>query len=165
MKTSVKKPLLFAEIITAAVLILFIVFCIRGNAAVRDDVSLDELKSGLLGAVSGAGNMHEAGAMKLKALYGLSENDYEEVVLYAPASNMDAQEMLLVRCKSTDQTGLVEEAMKKRIENQIKTFESYGVEQMAIISKAVVDIRGNYCLYICDADSGAVKDIFEQKLS
>lgn len=72
--------------------------------------------------------MQAGGAMKLRALYGLSENDYEEVVLYVPASNMDAQEMLIIRCKTEEQTETVKVSAEKRIAYLRTIFESYGVE-------------------------------------
>ncbi|MCQ2510232.1 MAG: DUF4358 domain-containing protein [Lachnospiraceae bacterium] len=153
-----KRNLLITEIAMTVILILFIALCLRDR--VRDDISVDTLKPVLEAAVSDTSNMSEAGAMKLRSLYGLSANDYSEVLLYIPVTNMDAQEMLLVRCNSESQAEAVEAAMKERIEYERSIFESYGVEQMGIIEKAVVDVQGTYCLYVCDDNSAAVQDAF-----
>lgn len=157
-----KKRLLITEIAMSLVLIIFISLCLRGR--VREDVSLSELSPVILNEISDVDHMKKEGAMKLRSLYGLSENDYQEVLLYTPVSNMDAQEMLLIRCRNQEQTSLVEQAMKDRHAYMISIFESYGVEQMGIINKAVIDIQGNYCLYVCDENSAAVKDAYEAAL-
>lgn len=154
-----KKSLLITEVAMTLVLILFIGLCLGGR--VRGDVSLKEITPVILEQVSDASHMKEEGAMKLRSLYGLTENEYQEVVLYTPVSNMDAQEMLLIRCKSEDQAAQVEVAMKERNKYMVSIFESYGVEQMGIINKAVIDVQGTYCLYVCDENSAAVKDAFE----
>ena len=143
--------LLCTEIVLTVVLIVFISLCVKGR--VRDDVPLANLKAPLLACLAGAENMKEAGALKLRAFYGLTESDYTEVLLYIPVSNMDAQEMLLVRCASEEQTETVANAMRKRIKDQTGIFESYGIDQMALISKALVDVQGTYCLYVCDGSS------------
>lgn len=153
-----KRNLLITEISMTVILILFIALCLRDR--VRDDLSIAELGPVLTGSISDTANMTEAGAMKLRSLYGLSANDYSEVLLYIPVTNMDAQEMLLIRCNSESQTEAVEAAMKERIEYERSIFESYGVEQMGIIEKAVVDVQGSYCLYVCDENSAAVQDAF-----
>ena len=162
-KESGKKNLFLTEILAAAVLVLFIFLSVRNN--VRDDVSLGEIKQTLVSLSAHPEKMNEAGAMKLKALYGLSANDYRETALYIPESNMDAQEMLLIRCENEEQTKEAEAAMRKRIETLVGLFESYGVEQMGIINKAVVKVKGPYCLYVCDENSAKILSAFEKAVS
>ena len=71
--------LVCAEVLMTVALIVFIALCVRGR--VRDDVPLSDLKGPVLEQLAGAENMKEAGAMKLRSLYGLAENDYEGYVL------------------------------------------------------------------------------------
>lgn len=163
MKTA-KRNLILTEILAAAALVLFLAFCVKANDA-REDVSLDALSETILVNASDPDHMKEAGAMKLKALYGLASNEYKETILFTPASNMDAEEMLIVHCENKEQIKTVEEAMKNRIRYQTKIFESYGVDQMALINKAKVESKGLYCLYICDRNSSKVRDAFFKALS
>ena len=156
-----QKPalrLVLAEIGAAVVLTVFILAVLK--KPVNDDVSLTDLKEALLSASFDRTNMKEGSAMKLKALYGLSENDYETVCLYVPSTNMDAQEMLLIRCKEETDTAKVREAMEKRIEAERNTFNSYGIEQMALIDKAFTEVRGRLCLYVCDKNSDKMREAF-----
>lgn len=162
MKGLGENKLLLTEILATVVLVLFIILCV--NRDVRDDVSLNDMKKTLVELSAHPEKMNEAGAMKLKAIYGLSANDYQEVALYIPESNMDAQEMLLVHCSSEEQTKEVEAAMKKRIEDLKNLFESYGTEQMGIINKAAVKTKGLYCLYVCDENSSKIRSAFEKML-
>ncbi len=155
--------LVCAEVLMTAALIVFIALCVRGR--VRDDVPLADLKGPVLEQLAGAENMKEAGAMKLRSLYGLDANDYAEILLYIPVSNMDAQELLLVRCRTEEQAEAAAEAMRKRIQDQTGIFESYGVEQMALIRKAVVDVQGTYCLYVCGLNSYQAQSAFRHALA
>ena len=155
--------LVCAEVLMTAVLVVFIALCVRGR--VRDNVPLKDLAGPLLSQLAGAENMKEAGAVKLRSLYGLDAGDYEEVLLYIPVSNMDAQEMLLIRCRSEEQADAAAAAMRRRIQDQTGIFESYGVEQMALIRKAVVDVQGPYCLYVCDLNSYEARSAFRRLLA
>ena len=141
-------------------LVLFIALTL--NSCVRDDVSLKTVEDKVLSQIEQKTNMTKSGAMKLRSLYGLTENEYEEVILYTPASNMDAQELLLVRCKSEAQTSGVKAAMEERIAYLTSIFESYGVEQMALIRSAVIDIQGKYVLYVCSTDSKTADNAFRK---
>ena len=159
-----KISLFVSEIAAALILILFLVWCVKAND-VRNDIPIAEMKNSLLLKASDPDHMKEAGAMKLKALYGLASNDYEEVLLYIPVSNMDAEEMLLIRCRDKEQLKTVEEAMNQRIDYQTGIFESYGVDQMALIRQAKIVPKGLYCLYVCDKNSSDVRDEFVSILS
>ena len=47
--------------------------------------------------------MQAADSNMIKRLYGLNPSEYEGIVLYYPVTNMDAQELLIVRMKDTSQ--------------------------------------------------------------
>ena len=156
------RRLLVVEIAMTAALLVFI-FCYTGRG-VNPDASMTELAPSLIACLEDPDAMQEGDAMKLRAYYGLNANDYEETVLYIPASNMDAAELLLVKCKTEDQADAVAEAMEDRLADQTGKFESYGVEQMALISNAVIDTKGVYCLYACLSEADEVQDLFRKAI-
>ena len=158
MKRRARTALYLTEAILTVLLVLFLAVLARDR--VRTDVSLREIEEAVLPLSEGSARMKKAGAMKLRSLYGLSENDYEEVVLYVPASNMDAEELLLVRCRDEAGARAVEEAMEDRLAYQEKIFGSYGVEQMGILEQAEIETRGPYCVLIFDRNSAAMLDAF-----
>ena len=51
--------------------------------------------------------------------------------------------------------------MEKRIATQKTTFEGYGVEQFEMLSNnAVVELRGNFVLFVVNPSSAAARDAF-----
>jgi len=160
--TDTKKKFILAGILMWAAVVIFVLLTVRKEPAAS--VSPEEMKALLLKASSDPDNMKEEGAMKLKSLYHLNRDDYEAVLLWVPSSNMDAQEMLVVKVKDEEQTAAVSDAMHQRIRDLRQMFSSYGIDQMALIDSAVVDVRGPWCLYASDRNSSEIRAAFRRAL-
>lgn len=104
--------------------------------------------------------MAEGDNQTLKRLYGLSANDYENVLLYYPTTNMGAEELLLVQLKDVSQQQSVQTAIENRLDTQKKSFDGYGVDQYAMLENAVVEVQGNYILLVVAADPAPVRKAF-----
>ena len=50
--------------------------------------------------------------------------------------------------------------MEARLAAQRSSFDGYGVEQMELLSRCVVEIRGNYVLFVVGADAQTVRQAF-----
>ena len=106
-------------------------------------------------------NMLEGDNQLIKRFYGLDPAAYESCILYYPNTNMMAEEVLIVKLKDLSQQQAVTEAIEGRIQTQKTTFEGYGVEQFEMLSNnAVVEVRGNYILFVVNADSAAAQKAF-----
>ena len=108
-------------------------------------------------------NMLEAENQMVKRLYGLDPVNFEGCMLYYPRTNMDAEELLIIKLKDKSQQEEVKTALEARVQTQKTTFEGYGVEQMDLLNNyCVVDVRGNYALLVvsktCDAAQAAFQD-------
>ena len=108
-------------------------------------------------------NMLEAENQMVKRLYGLDPVNFEGCMLYYPRTNMDAEELLIIKLKDKSQQEKVKAALEARVQTQKTTFEGYGVEQMDLLNNyCVVDVRGNYALLVvsktCDAAQAAFQD-------
>ena len=171
-KSSKKLFWITAAFLTAAV-ILFSALTVRKTAA--PDVDAGELFQLILRESADPDNMKEGSVAKLKSLYGLDRDDYEAVFLRVPSTNMDAQELLLVRVKNSGETAggssasealirQVKDAARQRIEDLKSTFSSYGIDQMALIDNAVVDVRGDWCFYCSDKNSEQMRAAFRKAL-
>ena len=57
-----------------------------------------------------------------KRLYGLNANDFADVRLYVGESNMDVEELLIVKLKDTSQSESIQSAVTARVEKQLKSF-------------------------------------------
>ena len=146
--------------VAAAVLSLFLMF---GN---------DPISSAEADAVAQAvtqtldmENMLPGDSKMIRRFYGLDPTAYEACILYYPTTNMMAEELLIVKLRDVSQQEAVKAAVEKRIQTQKNTFEGYGVEQFALLSNnAVVELRGNYVLFVVNADCAKARDAFADAL-
>lgn len=99
-----------------------------------------------------------------KRLYGLNASDYEGVVLYSPTSNMDVQELLIVKLKDLSQSAQVEAAVQARLQSQLDSFEGYGVEQYKLLQDHALQVRGNYIFYLVHPDAKKGEQAFLKSL-
>ena len=106
-------------------------------------------------------NMLEADNQLIKRFYGLAPASFEGCILYYPTTNMMAEEVLIVKLKDMSQQAQVRAAIEKRIETQKTPFEGYGVEQFELLTNnAVIEVRGNFILFIVNADSAEAQKAF-----
>ena len=106
-------------------------------------------------------NMLSGDNKMIKRFYGLDPAQFESIVLYYPTTNMMAEELLIVKLADMSQQEQVRAAVEARIATQKNTFEGYGVEQFEMLSSnAVVEVRGNYILFVVNAASSAAREAF-----
>ena len=106
-------------------------------------------------------NVLEADNQMIRRLYGLDIAAYEGCILYYPATNMGAEELLIVKLSDPEQAQTVQSAIEKRLQTQKNTFDGYGVEQYDLLTNhAVVEVRGNYVLFAVGQTSDQVRQAF-----
>lgn len=109
--------------------------------------------------------MVKADNQMVKRLYGLDPASFESCILYYPNTNMMAEELLILKLSDTSQQQSVRSAIEARVETQKTTFDGYGVEQYALLTEnCIIDIRGNYVLFVVNADCGKARDAFADAL-
>lgn len=110
-------------------------------------------------------NMLPGENQMVKRLYGLDPAAFDGCVLYYPATNMDAEELLLIKLKDVSQQEAVRSAMQTRVENQKNTFEGYGVQQYDLLSNAcILEVKGNYALLVVSKSCDDAYRAFEAAL-
>ncbi len=87
----------------------------------------------------------EGSALDFRGMFGLDASDYDQVVYYKPATNMYADELLIVR--SAEGQDDIMKAIQDRISSQEDVFDGYAPEEVALLRSAVVVQKGNYILY------------------
>lgn len=142
-------------------LLAFIIVLQRGDKTSTADIG--DVATAVIAQLD-LSNVQEGTNSDLKKYYGLSASDYEGVVYYAPVSNMDAEELLIIKLKDTSQADTVESAIQSRLETQKNTFDGYGVEQYNLLEKSVLDVKGNYILYVVHADASKADQAFKNSL-
>lgn len=149
------------RIIMVAALLIFMIVLQVGNRS--SNASLESVSQEVLGAADQEG-MQESNNRMFQKFYGLDAQDYEGVTLYSPVSNMDAQELLIVKLKDSSQAEAVTEAINSRLETQMNSFEGYGIEQYAMLEDHILDVQGNFILYVVNPNAQATDDAFRNSL-
>lgn len=140
-----------------AALCVFLYFMLSSNR--ESSTPFADVKEAVIAAAD-LTPLAEGDNQTLKRLYGLSASDYENVLLYYPTTNMGAEELLLVQLKDVSQQQSVQTAIENRLDTQKKSFDGYGIDQYAMLEKAVVEVQGNYILLVVAADPGPVRKAF-----
>lgn len=142
-------------------LVLALVLLISMGA--KDQTSSAALED-VVQAVTGTldlSNLQPGDNQMIKRLYGLQPADYEGCKLYYPVTNMDAEELLVVKLRSADQQQTVRDAIEKRLESQKNSFDGYGVGQYDLLTNhCQVEVRGNYVLFVVSPDDVKAKQAF-----
>lgn len=159
-KKSVSVLTIIRIAMVAALLIFFIVFQVGNKSS---NASLESVSENVVGTLDLEG-MQESNNRMFQKFYGLDAEDYEGVTLYSPASNMDAQELLIVKLKDTSQAEAVTEAINSRLETQMNSFEGYGIKQYAMLEDHVLDVQGNFILYVVHPNAGSADEAFRNSL-
>ena len=149
------------RIAMVAVLLVFMIYFQMG--AKESDAAIGDVAGAVVNTLD-TSTMEESANRKFKKFYGLNAGDYEGVVLYAPISNMDAEELLIVKLKNSSQAETVRAAIEKRLETQKSSFEGYGIEQYDLLENHILDIRGNYILYVVHSDANKALQAFRDSL-
>ena len=154
----VKIPLLeAAKWVLVALLLVFIIFLLSANRV--SQASFESVRDAVV-ASADLSPMAEADSQMLGRLYGLSAGDYEGVCLYAPTTNMGAEELLVIKLKDRSQQEAVKAAIEARIQTQMDSFEGYGVTQYEMLENAVIEVQGNFVLFVAAADPAPVRKAF-----
>ena len=140
-----------------AALCVFLYFMLSANRESR--AAFSDVQKAVISAAD-LTPMAEGDNQTFKRLYGLSASDYENVLLYYPTTNIGAEELLLIQLKDLSQQQAVKDAIESRLGTQKKSFDGYGVDQYAMLEKAVVEVQGNYILLVVANDPAPVRKAF-----
>lgn len=88
------------RIAMVAALLVFVIVLQAGDKS--SSASLEAVTESVVDTLDLEG-MQESNNRMFQKFYGLNPEDYEGVTLYSPASNMDAQELLIIKLKDNSQ--------------------------------------------------------------
>ena len=148
----------FARWLAVALALVYLFSMFGGNTA--SSAKAEDVTAAVTDVLD-MSNMVQAENQMIKRLYGIDPASFESCILYYPTTNMGAEELLIVKLSDVSQQDMVRQAVEARIATQKNTFEGYGVEQFEMLSNnAVVEIRGNYVLFVVNAASAAAQKAF-----
>lgn len=148
----------FAAVVATVVFLYTQVMQDRVSSASFDDVSravLDQLD---------LEEMQPADAQMIRRLYGFAPSEMDGCTLYYPSTNMGARELLLVKLSDLSQQKAVTAAITARRQTQMNSFEGYGIEQYDLLEHSVLEVQGNYILFVVHEKADAVRQAFLKAL-
>ena len=151
------SPFTILKVICAAVL-LILIFRQFGGMRVSS-TPFETMRDDVLAAAD-LTPMQEGDNQMIRRLYGLDPSEFEGSLLYYPATSMGAEELLVIRLSDTGQQEAAAAAVQARKEGQMGVFEGYAVEPYEMLEKSVIEVRGNYILFVSAADPEAVRKAF-----
>lgn len=157
-KISILTPIRIGMVV---ILLVFIILLQVGNK--NSNSTLNAVTDSVIKAIKVEG-MEESSNRMFKKFYGLNASDYEGVTLYAPVTNMNAEELLIIKLKDRSQAESVTEAINSRLETQKSSFEGYGIEQFDLLENHILDVQGNFILYIVHPDATKADRAFRSSL-
>ncbi|MBQ6267417.1 MAG: DUF4358 domain-containing protein [Clostridia bacterium] len=156
------KLLNIARWLVVLLLIVYMIVSCAGNRISKADPAA--VSKAVLSAAE-LSHTQEADAQMVKRLYGVDPAEYDSVVLQYPATNMDAEELLLVKLRDVSQQEALLAAANARIDTQKTSFDGYGPAQYALLTEhCIIETRGNYFLLVVCENAQAAKEAFEKAL-
>lgn len=95
--------------------------------------------------------------LTLRKLYGISKIEIDRYLLYAPKSNMDANEILVLKCKP-EYVDSIMNRIQNRVDSQSKSFKNYAPAQYEILSKSELSKKGDYIYFISHKDVNVINN-------
>lgn len=129
----------------------------------ESDTSFAEMKQAVEAALTGS-EMKEADHKMFRRNYQLNANDYDGVMLWFREGTMEVDEVLLVKLKSEEQSDAVVEAIEARRDSRKESFQGYGASQTKLIEDSIIDVRGNYILFVIRKDAEKIDRAFQKAL-
>lgn len=156
-----KQKQMLLELLRWAAVVLAVVLLL---ISFRQAPSSNALPEEVLAAITDTldlSNLQQGDNQMVKRLYGLDPAVYEACLLYYPVTNMEAEELLLVKLSDPAQADTVRAALEARLETQKTSFDGYGLEQYDLLTRyCVIEVRGNYVLFVVHRDCDAARSAF-----
>ena len=96
--------------------------------------------------------MKKGNKINLKKMYSINTKGLDDFALYAPKSNMEANQILILKVKSEDDMDGLLENLENTIENQSNSFKEYSPNQYELLENHTLKIKGNYLILIVSKD-------------
>lgn len=90
----------------------------------------------------------------LRRCYGISAADTEGFYFRRSSSNMEADELLIVKASDEAAANALLPAAQGRLSALHESFDHYGVSEVSKLNKAIVSVRGQYLFFAVSDNAG-----------
>ena len=102
--------------------------------------------------------------ISIKRFLDLDPEMFENIVYYKSQDALSADEIVLVKFRSLEDSDTFRQKMEKRIEEQTNIFSGYAPEQADKLSRSVIEISVNYACMIVYPDADMIRTQFLESL-
>ena len=101
---------------------------------------------------------------RFKKDFSMNANEFAGVEYYGYEDIMDSETFLLVKGVNEEQLRTLQAAISERRSNLMEVFKSYAPENYDLLDHAVLEIRGDYLIYLVMEDSDRVFQTFLEEI-
>lgn len=123
--------------------------------------SMDEINASIL-KTADLTNMIQGDVKKLRKLYYINKNEVENFILYAPKTNMDANEVLVLKGKDEESVKILRDKIEARVDKQSDSFASYRPELKEVIDDYELKENGQYLYLIISEENKKINKAIEK---
>ena len=123
--------------------------------------SIDEIDQNINDDVD-ISNMVESDSDKLEKLYDIDIDKVDNFKLYTAKTNIEANELLILKVKNEEDIGDIKEDINDRIESQTNSFKDYLPDEYFLIEKHVLKSNGNYIIFIISEEAEKIESLFDK---
>ncbi|GAA0085226.1 hypothetical protein UT300007_16650 [Clostridium sp. CTA-7] len=105
--------------------------------------------------------MEEGDIKSLRKLYYINKNQVDDFVSFVPKSNMNANEILVLKVKDEKDIPTIKSGIEERIKKQGESFKNYRPEEYNLIENAILEVEGNNIIFIISKDSSQIKEAID----
>ena len=142
------------KILTAFTAFALSVMCLTGCGGAKE-LDMNSVSNGILNGVSFAEQLQQTSEKIALKRLGVDEADVESCVAYT-STNAVVDEFAVIKATNTEN---VEAAIRTHIANQSATYESYAPNEVAKLNDAIVQIAGDYVIYVVSTDNAMAQSV------
>lgn len=154
------KKSVFALAVIMVIILALMTGCSSKDTATKEP-SIDEIDQNINDNID-ISNMVLSDNAKLEKLYDIDIEEIEECKLYTAKTNIEANELLLLKVKDGEDVEDIKEEINERIESQANSFKDYLPDEYYLIEKHVLKSNGNYIIFVISEEAEKIENIFDE---
>lgn len=151
----------FAKWIVAALVLVFAV--LMSISPKYKDLSTEKLARDLSDETK-LDSMVQFSNSRFKKDFSMNANEFAGVEYYGYEDIMDSETFLLVKGTDEAQLEALKAAISERRSYLMEVFKSYAPENYDLLDRAVLEVRGNYLIFLVMDDSDRVFQTFLEEI-
>jgi len=151
---------IFNSFMALILITIVLTACTKGGSTGKNP-SIVEINNKLSEAID-LSKMDNGDGEVLEKFYDIDSNKLEEFVLYMPKTNIEVNEIAILKVKNTSDLEDIKEKIENRIEEQGNAFRDYIPEEYYLIENHVLKTKDNYILFAIYEDVDKIEKVFDE---